>query len=189
MHRFEALPPEYVYLLGLYLGDGHVATHPRGVHKLRVTLDARYPAIVEECADAMQRVLPRNAVGRIVRPTNCIDVYTYSRRWTCLLPQAGPGKKHRRKIELAPWQSYLVDLHPGRLLRGLIHSDGCRFQNTGRAWSNPRYKFDNKSDDIREIFCSACDLLGLRWSTSGTTVYVSRKIDVARMDEFIGPKT
>jgi hypothetical protein len=187
-HQFGDLPPAYVYLLGLYLGDGYVAPHPRGVHKLRITLDARYPGIVEEAAGAVHLITPQNSVGRLVRGDNCVEVYGYSRSWPCLLPQSGPGKKHERLIELASWQSYLVDLHPRRLLRGLIQSDGCRFQNTGRAWSNPRYKFDNKSGDIRRIFCSACELLGLRWSESGTTIYVSRKIDVARMDEFIGPK-
>jgi hypothetical protein len=77
---------------------------------------------------------------------------------------------------------------PEPLLRGLVHSDGCRFMNTGRAWRHPRYSFFNLSADIRAIFCWGCDLLGLRWTTAGHTVYVSRKADVARMDEFIGPK-
>jgi hypothetical protein len=75
------------------------------------------------------------------------------------------------------------------LLRGLIHSDGSRFINTGRGgWSCPRYVFNNASADIREIFCAACDLLGLRWTTAPRAVYVSRKADVARLDEFVGPK-
>src|SRR5882672_2588322 len=26
----------YAYLLGLYLGDGHISSHPRGVYKLRI---------------------------------------------------------------------------------------------------------------------------------------------------------
>jgi hypothetical protein len=75
------------------------------------------------------------------------------------------------------------------LLRGLIHSDGCRFVNTGRQWRHPRYAFSNLSPDIRLIFTNACDRLGLRWTTSGRIVYVSRKDDVASMDQFIGPKT
>jgi hypothetical protein len=54
---------------------------------------------------------------------------------------------------------------------------------------NPRYLFTNASDDIRGIFCDACDLLGLHWTEAPRTVYVSRKADVARMDEFVGPKS
>ena len=72
---------------------------------------------------------------------------------------------------------------------GLIQSDGCRFQSTGRGWSHPRYSFANKSEDIKRIFCYACDLLGLHWTRSGEkTIYVSRKADVAFMDLFVGPK-
>lgn len=45
------------------------------------------------------------------------------------------------------------------------------------------------------IFCSACDCLGLRWTaafpkseSAAVSIYVSRKADVARLDEFVGPK-
>jgi len=47
----------------------------------------------------------------------------------------------------------------------------------------------NKSGDIRGIFCRACDLIGVRWTASGSyRIYVSRKADVAKLDELIGPK-
>ena len=105
------------------------------------------------------------------------------------MPQHGPGPKHKRRIELEAWQWIHVEDNPELLLRGLIHSDGHRFINTGRRWRHPRYGFTNVSTDIKHIFCETCDLLGLRWTKSGPkTIYVSRKADVARMDEFIGPK-
>ncbi len=71
----------------------------------------------------------------------------------------------------------------------MIHSDGCRFINTGRKWSHARYAFSSRSADIRKIFCDACDLLGVHWTVAPHTVYVSRKDDVAVLDRFIGPKT
>jgi hypothetical protein len=94
-------------------------------------------------------------------------------------------------IALTAWQLDLVECHPEQLLRGLIHSDGCRFQNTGPGnWTCPRYGFSNKSEDIKGIFCHACNLLGLHWTTAGSkTIYASRKADVARLDELIGPKS
>ena len=119
-----------------------------------------------------------------------VEVSSFSKSWPCLLPQHGPGKKHQRPIVLTDWQLELGARWPDQLVRGLIHSDGCRFQNTGRGnWSWPRYAFSNLSDDIRSIFCHACDQLGVHWTRSGKrTIYVSRKADVARLDEFIGPK-
>lgn len=184
----DELLPEYVYLLGLYLGDGCISTHPRGVYRLRITLDTAYPGIIAAAEAAIRAVLPRSTVGQ-VRKEGCVEVCSYSKVWPCLFPQHGPGKKHERPIVLQPWQSDLVRQHPELLLRGLIHSDGCRFINTGRKnWRCPRYSFSNRSDDIREIFCQACELLGLRWTTCPYTVYVSRRDDVAILDGFIGPK-
>jgi hypothetical protein len=172
----------------MYLGDGCLSEHPRKVFRLRISLDARYPGIGEECERAVREVMPLNAVGRVGHGT-WRELYAYSKAWACLFPQHGPGRKHERVIKLADWQWRLVVRWPALLLRGLIHSDGCRFQNTGRSWSHPRYSFANKSEDIKRIFCATCDLVGLHWTRSGeTTIYVSRKDDVAMLDRFVGPK-
>ena len=79
---------------------------------------------------------------------------------------------------------------PDQLLRGLINSDGCRFENTGRGnWRWPRYSFSQASTDIKRIFCDACDRMGLHWTPARErTIYVSRMVDVATLDKFIGPK-
>ena len=184
----ERAPHAYPYLLGLYLGDGCLSEHRRGVYKLRIWLDAAYPGIIDECAAAIADVVPAGRVGRLPR-TGDVEVYAYSKRWPALFPQHGSGLKHHRPIVLVDWQREVVEQAPGLLLRGLIHSDGCRFINTGRNWRSPRYAFSNRSDDIRAIFCDACDLMGLRWTTAPWTVYVSRKADVARLDDVVGPKT
>ena len=47
----------YAYLLGMYLGDGHVADTRRSF-QLRITLDGLYPDIITECAGAMILSLP-----------------------------------------------------------------------------------------------------------------------------------
>jgi len=187
-HDF-GLPTAYIYLLGMYLGDGCISAHPRGVYRLRVVLDLAYPGIIQQCEAAMRAVAPANRVSRTAKPERCVEVSSYSKAWPCLLPQHGPGRKHKRDIALTTWQRHLVARRPDLLLRGLVHSDGCRFTNTGRGgWVCPRYSFSNVSDDIRGIFCMACDLIGVRYTHAPRVVYVSRKADVARLDEFIGPK-
>lgn len=42
-HRFEGLSTSYVYLLGLYLGDGCISRGARDVFRLRIALDRKYP--------------------------------------------------------------------------------------------------------------------------------------------------
>lgn len=53
-HRFDRLSPAYVYLLGLYLGDGCISAGARNVFRLWIALDMKYGGIVDECAAAMQ---------------------------------------------------------------------------------------------------------------------------------------
>jgi hypothetical protein len=92
----------YAYLLGMYLGDGHITTEPNGVHRLRITACDDYPAIMHECASAIAAVMPGRRVGYL-RQQGCHDVACYSNHWPCLFPQHGPGKMHDRPIMLRDW--------------------------------------------------------------------------------------
>jgi hypothetical protein len=123
-----------------------------------------------------------------VRKIGCLEIVSLWKHWPCLFPQHGPGRKHDRKIELTPWQAEMVARHPQQLLRGLIHSDGWRGINpVGRGY--PRYLFTNFSDDIRQIFCRACDLFGVSWRRSRwNTISVARRKSVEKLDAVIGPK-
>jgi hypothetical protein len=101
--------------------------------------------------------------------------------------------KHLRKIDLSEWLAEIARSHPVPLLRGLIHSDGCRLMNRvrvrGVAYEYPRYQFTNVSGDIKAIFCQACEDFGVRWTQSNSvTISVSRSADVAKLDSVIGPK-
>jgi hypothetical protein len=181
----------YAYLLGLYLGDGCISAHPRGVYRLRITLDLRYPGIIDDCAQAMREVRPSRAmkVGRVAK-IGCVEVGAYWKHWPCLFPQHGPGPKHRRPIKLHAWQLEIVGRHPDRLLRGLIQSDGWRGSNRVKGRPYPRYNFNNRSADIRGIFCLACDLYGIRWrQMNAWTISIARAADVAKLDLVVGPKS
>jgi hypothetical protein len=59
------------------------------------------------------------------------------------------------------WQQELIDRDSRHLLRGLLHSDGCRVDNWVNRTSYPRYEFTNVSTDIQAIFGRACDALGI----------------------------
>jgi hypothetical protein len=137
----------------------------------------------------MAEVLP-NKVGKIKKTNErCWDVHSFSKHWPCLFPQHGPGKKHQRTIELVPWQQELVDRDPRPLIRGLLHSDGCRVLNWVNGTPYPRYHFSNMSADIRGIFGRACDQLGIEWRPNNPwTLSVARRGSVALLDDFVGPK-
>lgn len=186
----EQAEPAYSYALGLYLGDGDISRLPRA-YRLRITLDGIYPAIVAECKEALEVVVPNRAA---IGPTasRAVIVSSYSNGWPHLLPQHGPGPKHLRPIKLTTWQRRITHRHPKRLIRGLIHSDGCRTTNTihhPKTYAYPRYQFTSHSDDIRAIFCEHLDLLGIPWRRMNRwNISIARREGVARLDEFVGPK-
>jgi hypothetical protein len=188
----------YAYLLGLYLGDGHLVGNGRS-WQLVISLDGSHAEIIEDCRGAMLLTLPSRTPRVRVHPTDrCVRVASMAKAWRHLIPQHGPGRKHERRIVLAPWQRDIVDEHTWQFVRGLIHSDGCRTVNrfetrlpSGRIaqYAYPRYFFSNLSDDIRALFCDACDQLGLRWTQSNhRNISISHRASVALLDEHVGPK-
>jgi hypothetical protein len=190
---------EYCYVLGLYLGDGHISNTRAGYPLIRLTLDGQYPNLVDTAAEALGAVLPV-PVRRYERGGGAWVILQASWGGLCnAFPQHGPGKKHERPIVLEPWQRELTTQHPGALVRGLIHSDGCRTINrfntklpSGRVarYAYPRYFFSNLSADIRAIFCEHCELLGIRWTQSNPrNISVSHRHSVAILERLVGPKT
>ena len=190
---------QYSYLLGLYLGDGCIQEARGTCFTIVITLDASYPGIVEHAAAAIAACFPGTSVRRFARIEGSVTAVCCSDpALRFAFPQHGAGRKHMRPIELEPWQCEITNAFPRELLRGLIHSDGCRTINrfkatlpSGRvaAYEYPRYFFSNLSDDIRRIFCEHCELLGIRWTQSNRrNISISHRKSVALMDEFIGPK-
>jgi hypothetical protein len=181
---------EYGYLLGFYLGDGTISKGRKDVYRLRITTDARYHRIIEECAAAMAAVMPSNRVKVQQLPYKAVEINSYSKKWPLLFPQHGPGGKHTRKIVLAQWQTTILMRHPKPFLRGLIHSDGCRVVNHVNGRDYPRYFFTQVSGDIKRPFCDACDQLGIEYTfNSWKTVSIARRESVALLDSFVGPKS
>ncbi|MER6087955.1 helix-turn-helix domain-containing protein [Streptomyces bluensis] len=191
----------YAYLLGLYLGDGHIIQN-RAMRSpsLSIACAEAHPGLVDECERAMRDVFPKNSVCRVPRK-GCWEVKLYSMHTWCLFPQHGPGRKHERTIALEPWQQEIVDAHPWEFIRGLIHSDGCRITNwttrlvagEPKRYEYPRYFFTNKSDDIRKLFTNALDKVGVEWTTLARgsdpfNISIARKASVALMDTHVGPK-
>ncbi len=183
-------PRAYAYLLGQYLGDGHLLTTQR-VPLLTVTCDVRYPGLIHEVSQAMEACGART-VGYQER-VGCMCVRAHWTHWPCLLPQHGPGAKHLRKIELADWQQEVTAAEPRRFLRGLFHSDGSRFTNrtvrNGKTYTYPRCTFVNESADIMALCARTLDSLDISWRMARrNTLSVARREAAARLDEFIGPK-
>jgi hypothetical protein len=184
----------YAYLLGLYLGDGHIV-HNKKQYSIAITCADAWPGLKDEAEDAIHRVMPGHSVRRRQR-TGCAEIKCNSKHWICLFPQHGPGKKHTRRILLYDWQREIVDDYPELLLRGLIHSDGCRSVNRIKRrgaqtgyYEYPRYLFKNESAHIRDLYTETLTDLDIEWRYNKyNEISVAKRASVELMDTFIGPK-
>jgi hypothetical protein len=100
----------------------------------------------------------RVSIAEKYRGGNCVKISSYSKAWPCLFPQAGPGMKHQRKIELAAWQWAYVWQEPGMFLRQQLFRDACDL--IGVEYRNNR----------------------------PNSISVARRDSVAKLDAIVGPK-
>jgi predicted DNA-binding protein YlxM (UPF0122 family) len=193
----EKIHSSYAYMLGIYLGDGYISKGSERVLKIRITLDVKYPKIIEHCVKELQKLLPDNRVNVVdkydtkngERYISCVEVVCHYKYWHQVFPQHAKGRKHNRSIILEDWQQYIVDKYPLEFFRGLYHSDGSRSRNFINGKDYPRYFFANWSDDILKLYTDTVDRLGLIWTTTNRrNVAISRREDVAWLDRYVGAK-
>jgi hypothetical protein len=188
---------DYSELLAMYLGDGCISDHPR-TQRLRIVLDRKYPGIVLETRQLLERCFPSNRVDEVDAP-GCIHVGLYSLHLGCLFPQDGPGRKHDRAIVLENWQLGRVTRAPWPFIRGCIRTDGCCFVNRTdihrpRPYEYVSYQFSNKSEDIVALFVAACEQVGVftrinRSRQGHWAVRINRRESVALMLDEVGVKS
>jgi hypothetical protein len=193
------LHKSYAYLLAMYLGDGHI-THEAKTYRLSITLDNRYPKLIDACIQAIQTVISDRAI-RVVQKTGCKRLLVQSQELPLLFPQHGVGLKADRPIILTDWQQRIVDIYSLEFFRGLYHTDGSRFNNVVMGgYTYVRYQFTNSSADILNLFIATCDKLGLHWTRKtrkarhlnhhdSTDIFISRRADVEYLDSVIGAKS
>jgi len=72
---------------------------------------------------------------------------------------------------------------PGREYAYVAHE--CK---AGRHRYSVRSAFCNRSEDVKSLFSSSCNALGIRWTSTAKQISVYRKDSVPILDRFIGPK-
>jgi hypothetical protein len=186
-------PEDYAELLAMYLGDGCISDHAR-TQRLRISLDTRYPLVIEETRVLLTKCFPKTPVDVVSCQSSCVNVSMYSTHLDCLFPQHGPGPKHLRVIELETWQEKILRQAPWPFIRGCIRTDGCAFVNRTGPYEYLSYDFSNMSKDIVALFLAACDLVEVRSRVSRCSrrglwrVRINRRDSVARMNEHVGLK-
>lgn len=165
---------QYSYILGCYLGDGHISQLAR-TQRLRIFSGTAHPSIIKDQVKALN-VLFDNVVNNKKSNTCNMEVITvHNAQLDIYFPQHSLGKKHDRDVSLKSWQQDIVDKEPECFVKGLIDTDGCLYDNgryvkdDGEKTYLPSYQFTNKSKDILKMYTDVLDKLDIRHT------YVSKK--------------
>lgn len=184
--------PQYAYILGCYLGDGHISKLPR-TYRLRIYNDVKYPEIIKDQISSLKKLFTTNKImARKQLHANCVEVVTHNKNLARLFPQHGDGKKHSRDVTLTDWQWKIVNLEPECFIKGLIDSDGSHILHQqiikGVIYKRYKYQFTNKSSDIISMYLKVMEMLGI--SAKPTTkkcgtvnVFTNKKDDVIKLDK------
>ncbi|MET9788063.1 helix-turn-helix domain-containing protein [Streptomyces canus] len=157
--------PAYSYLLGLYLGDGHISHYSEHrVPNLMITCTQSWPGLMNECEEAMRKKHERTIT---LEPWQQEIVDTHP--WGFIR-----GLIHSDGCRITNWTTRLV-------------------AGERKRYEYPRYFFSNKSDDIRKLLTDTLDLVGVEWTTLARgsdpfNISIARKASVALMDTHVGPK-
>lgn len=170
----------YSYILGLYLGDGHIVKTNR-TYRLRIFNTIDYENLNKFIIGKLQKLFAHNKIN-YVDFMSYISIYVYSNKLPQLFPQHGSGKKQDRKIEFLDWQNEIIN-HK-HLFAGLLHSDGS-------IYNDRKYRmcdFTNYSEDILNIYKLCLDNLNLNYTTSKHRIFIRNRPDILWIEENIGDK-
>jgi len=153
-NSMETNNSNYAFILGFYLGDGHIVKVGRS-YRLSLYNDKNYEDINCELEKCLSKILPNNKVSRYDKQ-GCWKISVHSNSLIDMFPQHGIGRKHDRDLCLTDWQYDVINQYPKEFIKGLIYSDGCIVQSKYK-----RYEFSNRSKDIHEMLSYACSRIGI----------------------------
>ena len=190
----------YAYLLGLYLGDGHITRGPkRRLRRSGSTCCDGWPGLLDLAKQTMSLVMPSSSVFAVAdRSWLHGDQEHVKALAVPACRSMAPAESTSARSNSSPgsrrsWPGIREASPAGSftpMAAALInHSAAARSRSGDRWYEYPRYLFVNRSADIHRLCGEALDRLGVAWRFSKpTTISVARREAVARLDEFVGPK-
>lgn len=180
----------YSFLLGMYLGDGHIFQLER-TQRFTITNDKKYETLnnlIIECGKILFESNPYVFDRESRNRGKSLDIIFHKTTMSLFFPQHGRGKKHSRDIKLEQWQLDIID-HV-QLLKGLMFSDGSSYVDNQ---SNIlKYNFSNKSDDIHSICRRCLDILNIEYhiqiKKNANYTMIHKKSESDKLFELIGTK-
>jgi len=118
------------------MGDGNLSNPNGRATRLRISCDKKYPTLIENIVNSINKIMPKNKIGIIRRKDNCLDISCYSNKWEGLLGwKAKNGSKERQQISVPSWIKNNKK-YSTLCLRGLFETDGSVYMDRKYKMAN-----------------------------------------------------
>jgi DNA-binding transcriptional regulator WhiA len=139
------------YLVGLALGDGNLSNPNGRATRLRITCDAKYPALIKRIETLLSEIFPKNKIGKIKRKDSCVDISVYSNKLEELLGwEVKLGSKIKQKVSIPDW----IKNDPKLIkpcLRGLVETDGSAYNDRNYLMVNFVTVIEKLAQDFSQL--------------------------------------
>lgn len=181
-HRYEL----YSYIYGLYLGDGCVHRHKKGVYALTISLDSKYMELINVVRNSLSE-FSGNKVRSYLRG-NYYNLSIYGKHICDIFIKYGVGKKNENYVFLP--DILIKNICHKSMLRGLFHSDGSYYYDKHNK--KYFYNFTNKSKHITDIFIMCLSNLeikyDLQYNRRTYIVGIRKKSEIIKFKDIVGVK-
>jgi DNA-binding transcriptional regulator WhiA len=144
------------YIVGIALGDGNLSRPNGRATRLRITCDARYPAMAETMAQSLSTLFPDNRVSivRTPRKDTYFNISVYSNLLDKWMPwKVGNGSKFEQNAHVPLWIKQDTEC-ARQCLRGLLQTDGSIYRDRGYLMINFCNNTKSLADDVFEMLHS-----------------------------------
>ena len=191
MKILDEIVPNYSYIFGCYLGDGHITEHER-TNKLTLYSDIKHQDIIINQKFSLKLLFPNNKINEYIIK-NCARISVYNKNILTLFPQHGKGLKSDRQIKLENWQKEIISKEPECFIKGLIDTDGSYYTQSqiikGIVYKYDMFSFTNKSSDIKNLYVETLSKLNIAVKQRKNKkniwdCYVRKKNDVSLLNKY-----
>lgn len=167
-------------LIGLVLGDGHVAVFPR-TERLEITLGTDKPKLIDYTFRLMERVFAKIPITRTVKNSRCVKVGIYEKFISKRLKVPTGNRRHSTNgIPKWVWgkREYLIGC-----LKGLFEAEGSLSIHLPTCTYN--FAFANRNEKLLDDVRRGLVKLGLHPEIRTTAIRIRRKHEVKYLQELI----
>lgn len=164
---------DLAFLIGITLGDGNIQSFPRA-DRLIISLNAKYPILVNYVAAIMSKIFEKAAVVKKVKSSNCIRVWVYQKYISNRLGIPS-GDRRKSVLDIPDWIWESNDFLTW-YLKGLFEAEGSLSIHLPSCTYN--FAFSNRNKQLLDNVKKGLIKLGFHPEVRDNAIRLRKKAEV-----------